>query len=404
MAIRPEREEIPQGDTFMAIRPEREESMEILTADVAVIGAGSAGLSAAYQAARAGADVLVIDENKRPGGQLFKQIHKFFGSREHHAGTRGYKIGEQLLGQVMESGARVMLDSLAYGLLPDKSLGVISQGKNYSVHAKKIVIAAGAKENYMAFPGSTLPGVMGAGAAQTMVNINRVLPGKRILMVGSGNVGLIVSYQLIQAGAEVLGIVEGAPKIGGYGVHAGKIRRAGVPIYLSHTIKRVFGKDEVEGVEIAALDDSWNMIPGTEQTFDADTVCLAVGLNPMTELAWMAGCKFDYIPQFGGHVPLHDGNMETTVEGIYVAGDITGVEEASTAMEEGNLAGVAAAEALGYLDGPCAAGKKQEIRRRMDMLRSGAFGEGRRRNKEKQLADMEAYRKNQEKEAGEDGE
>ncbi|MCI5480871.1 MAG: FAD-dependent oxidoreductase [Lachnospiraceae bacterium] len=371
--------------------------MKKIVTDVAIIGAGSAGLSAAYQAATAGADVLVIDENSRPGGQLFKQIHKFFGSKAHQAGTRGYVIGEQLLEKVEKSGATVMLDSLVYGLLPDKSMGVISNGVNYSVKAKKIIIASGAKENYMAFPGSTLPGVMGAGAAQTMVNVNRVLPGERILMVGSGNVGLIVSYQLMQAGAEVVGIVEGAPKIGGYGVHAGKIRRAGVPIYVGHTIKRVYGREEVEGVEIAALDEKWNMIPGTEKQFDVDTVCLAVGLNPMTELVWMAGCKFDFIPSFGGHVPLHDENMETTVPGVYVAGDVTGVEEASSAMEEGNMAGVAAAEALGYISHEEAAEKKAEIRARLDTLRSGFFGAGRKANKEKQLADMQAYKDGMEK-------
>lgn len=367
--------------------------MRQIETDIAVIGAGPAGLSAAYQAAAAGAKVTLIDENKRPGGQLFKQIHKFFGSREHHAGVRGYLIGEELLTQVKESGADVMLDSLVYGLLPDKSVGVIHEGLNYSVKAKKIIIASGAKENYMAFPGSTLPGVMGAGAAQTMINVNRILPGKRILMVGSGNVGLIVSYQLMQAGAEVVALVEGAPKIGGYGVHAGKLRRAGVPIYVSHTIKQVYGKEEVEGVQIAALDEHWNMIEGTEQDFDVDTVCLAVGLNPMTELAWMVGCKFDYIPAFGGHVPLHDRNMETTVKGVYVAGDITGVEEASSAMEEGNMAGVAAAESLGYLSHEEAAVKKEQIQNRLNVLRSGVFGERRKSSKEKQLADMESYQK-----------
>ena len=119
--------------------------MKKIVTDVAIIGAGSAGLSAAYQAATAGADVLVIDENSRPGGQLFKQIHKFFGSKAHQAGTRGYVIGEQLLEKVEKSGATVMLDSLVYGLLPDKSMGVISNGVNYSVKAKKIIIASGAK-------------------------------------------------------------------------------------------------------------------------------------------------------------------------------------------------------------------------------------------------------------------
>lgn len=365
--------------------------MNQIVTDVAVVGAGSAGLSAAYQAASAGAKVLVLDENRQPGGQLFKQIHKFFGSRAHQAGTRGYIIGRELLERTRQSGAEVWLDSLVYGMQKDKTLGVIHEGRPCTVRAQKVIIAAGAKENYMAFPGSTLPGVMGAGAAQTMANVNRVLPGERVLMVGSGNVGLIVSYQLMQAGAEVAALVEGAPKIGGYGVHAGKIRRAGVPIYTGHTVKRVFGDGKVEGAEIAAVGPGFAPIPGTEKTFAVDTVCLAVGLNPMTELVWMSGCEFCFIPAFGGHVPLHDRNMETTVPGLYVAGDVTGVEEASSAMEEGNLAGVAAAEALGLLSTVEAETKKAEIMRRLDTLRSGFFGERRRQSKEQQLQRMADY-------------
>lgn len=366
--------------------------MREITADLAVIGAGSAGLSAAYQAACAGADVLVIDENHLPGGQLFKQIHKFFGSRAHRAGTRGYQIGQELLARVEQSGARVWLDTLVYGMERDKSLGVIHDGTHYVVRAKKVIVATGAKENYMAFPGSTLPGVMGAGAAQTMANVNRVLPGKRIVMLGSGNVGLIVSYQLMQAGAEVVALVEGAPKIGGYAVHAAKLRRAGVPIYVGHTITRVEGDGQVERVEIAAVDKQFQPIAGTEQMLEADTVCLAVGLNPMTELIWMAGCEFCFIPAFGGHVPLHDANMETTVPGLYVAGDVTGVEEASSAMEEGNLAGVCAAQALGLLSAEQADAKKAEITARLDALRAGLFGERRRTAKQQQLDAMQAYR------------
>lgn len=364
--------------------------MREITTDIAVIGAGSAGLSAAYQAASAGADVLVIDENHLPGGQLFKQIHKFFGSRAHQAGTRGFQIGQELLERVQKSGARVWLNTLVYGIERDCSLGVIHDGEHYVVRAKKVIVATGAKENYMAFPGSTLPGVMGAGAAQTMVNVNRVLPGKRVVMLGSGNVGLIVSYQLMQAGADVVALVEAAPKIGGYAVHAGKLRRAGVPILVGHTITRVSGDGQVERVEIAQVDKQFQPIPGTERVLEADTVCLAVGLNPMTELVWMAGCKFCFIPAFGGHVPMHDGNMETTVPGLYVAGDVTGVEEASSAMEEGNLAGVCAAHALGLLTDKQAADKKAEINARLDALRAGLFGERRRTAKQQQLDAMQA--------------
>ena len=369
--------------------------MHKIKTDVAVIGAGSAGLSAACQAAAAGAEVLVIDENALPGGQLFKQIHKFFGSKEHQAGVRGFDIGRQLLDRVKTCGAKVMMDSLVYGLMKDKTLGVISGGRSYSVEAGAIIIATGAKENYMPFPGSTLPGVMGAGAAQTMINVNFVLPGKRIIMVGSGNVGLIVSYQLMQAGAEVAALVEAAPQIGGYGVHAGKIRRAGVPILVGHTVTKVWGEGQVEGAEIAALDEKWRVIPGSETTHAVDTVCLAVGLNPMTELVWMAGCAFDFIPAFGGHVPLHNANMETTVKGLYVAGDVTGVEEASSAMEEGNLAGVAAAQALGFLDDGTAEAKKAEIWARLNSLRSGLFGAKRKVSKEQQLTAMSGHMEKQ---------
>ena len=368
--------------------------MITLTTDIAVIGAGPAGLCAAAEAANAGAKVLVIDENARPGGQLFKQIHKFFGSKEHDAGIRGFRIGEALLEEVKRSGAEVMLDSLAYGIFPKEGIGLIHEGKHYLVKAAKTVICAGAKENYMAFPGSTLPGVMGAGAAQTMVNLHRVLPGRKVLMLGSGNVGLIVSYQLMQAGADVVALVEAAPRIGGYGVHAAKIRRAGVPIYTSHTISRILGTDEVQGVEIVALDNKWQPIDGTEKTIDCDTVCLAVGLNPMTELVWQAGCTFEYIPALGGHVPLHDENMETSVSGIYVAGDVTGVEEASSAMDEGRLAGIAAAQSLGFLSDEKAETSKEIIRSRLLSLRSGPFGLARRAAKEKQVSDMKESLKN----------
>lgn len=362
--------------------------MRTIETDLAIIGAGAAGLSAAVQAANAGVKVLVIDENSLPGGQLFKQIHKFFGSKDHKAGVRGIAIGEALLSQVEQAGARVMLNSVAYGYFPKSGIGVVHNGRIYLIQAKKLVLAAGAKENYMAFPGSTLPGVMGAGAAQTMINISRVLPGRKVLMLGSGNVGLIVSYQLMQAGAQVVALVEAAPKITGYGVHAGKLRRAGVPILVGHTIKRILGQEQVEAVEIVALDERWNPIDGSEQLLEADTVCLAVGLNPLSELAWQAGCRFTYIPALGGHVPLHDENMETSVPGIYVAGDIAGVEEASSAMEEGNLAGIAAAQALGYLDDPRARERKKLVRQRLNALRAGSFGQVRRDCKEMLLREM----------------
>jgi thioredoxin reductase len=350
--------------------------------ELAVVGGGPAGLSAAIEAARAGVRVMVIDENERAGGQLFKQIHKFFGSKEHRAGVRGIDIGERLLGEVESSGAEVLLDSVVWGLFEGHTLGVIRQGKNQQVKAQKILLATGASENALAFPGWTLSGVMGAGAMQTLVNVHRVLPGKRMLMVGSGNVGLIVSYQMLQAGAEVVGVVEALPKVGGYGVHAAKLRRQGVPIWTSTTVKAALGNGKVEQAITVSLDNKWQAVAGSERTWDVDVICLALGLTPLTELAWMTGCKFQYIPQLGGNIPVHDENMETSVPGLYVAGDLSGVEEASTAMEEGKLAGIAVAESLGRLSATEAQARKRVVCESLEQLRSGPFGEARQRAKE----------------------
>ena len=232
------------------------------------------------------------------------------------------------------------------------------------------------------FPGWTLPGVIGAGAAQTMANIHGIRPGNTILMVGSGNVGVIVSYQILQAGARVAAVIYAAPKIGGYAVHAAKIARAGVPFFMSHTIKEAHGKDRVEGATIIEVDDSWKPIPGTEKQFEIDTVCIAVGLNPSTQLIRMAGCKMVHSPVLGGQLPAHDLNQETSIKGLYVAGDASGIEEASTAIIEGRIAGLAIAHSLGYLNESEFLSQRDDQLKSMVGLRSGSHGEIRAKAKE----------------------
>lgn len=354
---------------------------------VVIIGAGPAGLCAAIEAAKAGAKVLVLDENMKPGGQLFKQIHKFFGSKEHKAGTRGYEIGEQLLKEAKALHIDVWLNTEVCGIDGERNIWAVRNGKQtVHIQAERIILATGATENAVSFPGWTLPGVMGAGAAQTMINIHRVLPGKKILMLGSGNVGVIVSYQLLQAGAEVSAIVEASPALGGYGVHTAKVCRAGVPFYTSHSISRAIGTERVEAVEIIALDENWKPIKGTEKILEADAICLAAGLSPLTELAWIAGCQFNYIPELGGHLPVHNRYMETSAEGIYVAGDITGIEEASTAMEEGMLAGINAAASLGFYNQEEKERYSMEVWERLDALRCGYFGQKRKTAKDRMIS------------------
>lgn len=353
----------------------------ILEKDVVVVGAGPAGLSAAIEAGKAGADTLVVDLNLKPGGQLFKQIHKFFGSSAHRSGIRGIDIGKALLKEAEEAGVEIWLKSTVVGLFPGYKVGIQRGSDNeetqlITVQAKKIIVATGASENVVRFKGWTMPGVMGAGAAQTMINVHHVKPGKRIVMLGSGNVGLIVSYQLMQAGCDVVALVEAAPKIGGYAVHAAKIRRAGVPIYTGHTIaEAVAGEDGcVSKVVIVQVDETFRPIPGTEKTLDADCVAIGAGLKPVAELLRLLNCRFVFNGVFGGYIPLHNENMETSLSGVYVAGDSTGVEEANTALEEGRIAGISASESLGRLTEAEAKARKNEIWERLNSLRMGPFG------------------------------
>jgi thioredoxin reductase len=346
----------------------------MLEVDVLVVGGGPAGLCAAARAAHYGAKVLLVDENQQPGGQLFKQIHKFFGSKDHQAGVRGFDIGRRLLRECSDYGVITLLETVAYGIFPT-GVGLISQGtKRFQVSAKKIILACGAAENALTFPGWTLPGVMTAGAAQTMVNIHQVAVGERVLIIGSGNVGLIVAYQLLLAGIKVVAVLEILPQISGYGVHAAKLRRKGIPIYCSSTILAAQGIEQVVSAIIAKVDNHYRPLSGTEMEVKTDTICLAVGLTPLAELAMSAGCKMTYNTALGGYVPLHTDLLETSVPGVFVAGDIAGVEEASTAMEEGKLAGTAAAASLDLPESGKAELELENLRKSLRALRTGPFG------------------------------
>jgi thioredoxin reductase len=352
----------------------------MIRTQVAIIGAGPAGLAAAVELAQEQVDVLLIDEQEKPGGQLVKQIHKFFGSHKHYAGIRGIEIADQLFSEAKALGVKILANTAAYGLFGNRQIG-IHKPHTYElgiVEADRIILATGASENPLWFPGWTLPGVMGAGAFQTMINVHRVLPGKKVVIVGSGNVGLIVAFQALQAGADVLMICEALPWVGGYEVHAAKVRRQGVPICLRTTIERALGQEGVEKIVLIRLDEHGKPIPGSAREIEADTVCISVGLSPLAELAWMAGCQFCYIDAMGGWIPVHDAWMKTTAENIWVAGDVAGIEEASTAMEEGRLAALGVALSLGVMREETAIDRRKEVTERLTELRMGPFGETRR--------------------------
>ncbi|MBN2281461.1 MAG: FAD-dependent oxidoreductase [Candidatus Marinimicrobia bacterium] len=297
--------------------------------DVLVVGGGPSGLTAAVELAELGFSIIIVDDKEELGGKLLLQTHKFFGSIEDcYAGTRGIDIGHILEDKVRSfKNIRIFTGSSIVGIFKDQSAGVFVNQENYIIiHFEGIIVSSGARERSLIFPGNDLPGVYGAGAFQTMVNRDLVKSSDRIFIIGSGNVGLIAAYHALQAGIQAVGICDILDKPSGYKVHADKIRRMGVPVYLNHTILSAEGDRKVEKVTIAKVDENWNPVLETAKTFKVDTLLIAVGLSPVDEFYEMA-------QSFGFKV------VKT--------GDAREIAEASSAMFGGRIAGLEMAQLLG---------------------------------------------------------
>lgn len=249
---------LPEDD-----KPVLQGKIEEKEVDVLVVGGGPAGLSATIEMAKYGVSILIADDKQSLGGKLSLQTHNFFGStRECYAGTRGIDIGKHLAESVMQyPNVSVWLESPVVGVFVDGKVGILSKGNYCLVKPKVMLVASGARERNLFFPGGDLPGVYGAGAFQTLVNRDLILAAKRLFIVGGGNVGLIAAYHALQAGIEVVGLVEAMKECGGYKVHLDKIKRLGVPIFNSHTILNAEGKDNLERITIAAVNEKFQAIP-----------------------------------------------------------------------------------------------------------------------------------------------
>ncbi len=345
------------------------------TYDVIVVGGGPAGLTASLSASESGARVLLIDRNPVLGGQLIKQTHMFFGSKAHDAGTRGFVIARKLIDEVKKNQTIDVLENTTVTALYDDMVVTTYDNNQYRrFQGLKVIVATGASEKFLAFENNDLPGVYGAGAIQTLMNLYGVRPGSSVVVVGSGNIGLIVSYQMVQAGIHVKMVLEAAKTIGGYKVHAAKLRRLGIPIETQATISRAIGKESLEAIEWVRLDEAYKPIPKSEQVIETDTLAIAVGLSPMSQLTQMAGAKMISLSALGGIVPILDQTYQTTKEGIYACGDASGIEEASAAMMEGHLAGLHAAHALGMTH-PEFDRLIDHYEMELSTLREGPFGE-----------------------------
>lgn len=301
---------------------------------VLIIGGGPAGLSAAMELGSLGVDVLLVDDKQKLGGKLVLQTHRFFGStRAVYAGRRGIDIAQRLEKKLRaHPSVEIWTQSTAVGVFSDQKVGVLKENNQYVlIEPQVLLVASGAREKFLAFQNNTLPGVYGAGAFQTLVNRDLVKPAQRLFIVGGGNVGLIAGYHALQAGIEVVGLVEAASQCGGYKVHLDKLHRFGVPIYTSHTILSANGRDHVESITIAAVDAQFHPLAGTEKTFACDSVLIAVGLDPVNEFY---------------HKAVEYGLK------AFAAGDAEEIAEASAAIFSGKIRGLEIARWLNKTSQP----------------------------------------------------
>ncbi len=321
--------ELPKVANQPAFKPVREVKIPVL-----IIGGGPSGLSAAIELGKLGIQVLLVDDKHRLGGKLVLQTHRFFGSADAvYAGTRGIDIATILEKELNQHpSVEVWLRSTCLAVYSDKKVGILKDGEEYVlIDPEILLVASGAREKFLAFKGNTLPGVYGAGAFQTLVNRDLVRPAEKLFIVGGGNVGLIAGYHALQAGIGVVGLVEAMAECGGYKVHKDKLVRMGVPIYNSHTILSANGSERVESVTIAKVDEKFIPIPGSEKSYECDSVLIAVGLDPVSEF----------------YEKAIDFKMNA-----FVAGDAEEIAEASAAIFSGKIKGLEIAKSMGQPIGP----------------------------------------------------
>ncbi len=335
--------------------------------ELAIIGAGPAGICAAIEAAKFNVPVTVIDENLKPGGQIYRQLTVPFAVTDENKLGKDYIQGAKLIRELEHYRQKIELleDVPVWGIFADKEIVFLHEGKNEGLKPQRLILAEGAYDRPMPFPGWTLPGVFTAGGALRMVKTEKVLPGKRILLAGVGPLQLVLANQLLQAGAEVVSVLEVAsamvvgkylPRFWGQWELIGDglrylwgLRSHNIPYLMSHAIIQARGEEEVKEAIYARVDKDGKPIPGTEKTVEVDTICTGYGLIPSTRLSRLCGCEHKYEPCLGAWVPCHDENMETSLPGVFVAGDGAGIAGALVARDEGRLAAIKACQQLGYI-------------------------------------------------------
>ena len=322
----------------------------ILDKDVVIIGAGPAGLAACVELAKNGVkDIVVIEREPFAGGILNQCIHDGFGIIKFNEVLTGPEYAHKYIDEAKKLGVEILTSSMVVNISSDKEITVMSSKGLDIYRAKAVILAMGCRERTrgaIGIPGTRPAGIFTAGVAQNFVNLKNIMVGKQIVILGSGDIGLIMARRLTLEGAKVIAVVEKMPYSNGLARNVTQcLEDYNIPLLLSHTVINIEGKERLKSVTIAKVDDKGEPIRGTSKKIDCDTLILSVGLIPENELSKDAGIDIDEVTQ-GAVV---DEKLQTSIEGVFACGNVLQVHDLVDHVS--NEAEKAAKAVLEYLEG-----------------------------------------------------
>ncbi|WP_346904425.1 NAD(P)/FAD-dependent oxidoreductase, partial [Faecalicatena contorta] len=297
--------------------------------EIVIIGGGPAGLAAAVSARNAGIkSILILERDKELGGILNQCIHNGFGLHTFQEELTGPEYAARFEARVLELGIEYRLETMVMDISREKLVTAMNRERGmYQIQAEAIVLAMGCRERSrgaLNIPGYRPAGIYSAGTAQRLVNMEGVLPGRKVVILGSGDIGLIMARRMTLEGAEVKAVAELMPYSGGLKRNIVQcLDDYGIPLKLSHTVTDIKGKERVEGITLAAVDEKGRPIPGTEEDYECDTLLLSVGLIPENELSGQMGVELNSATSG----PVVNESLETSAAGVFACGNVLHVHD-----------------------------------------------------------------------------